>query len=95
MPSLGAMVTSCQAAAQRRHEADALKREAEESKYVREHPDRFCSWKELMEDMQMMRDAVEVYFGLDWRKHPLMLEKGPDKKHRYGLTDLYDIAMRP
>lgn len=95
MPSLGAMVTACQAASRHRFEAESLAKQAQESQYVREHPDRFCSWKELMSDMQMMRDTVEVAFGGNWRDHPLMLEKGMDGKHRYGLADMYDLAVRP
>lgn len=99
MPSLGAMVTACQAAAQRRHEADALAKQAQESEYIRTHPDRFFSMGQAVIDMNMMRDAVAVAFGENWRQHPMMLERvghGDDPtKHRFGLADLYDIAMRP
>lgn len=99
LPSLGEMVSACQAAARRRYEAEKLARDAEDSEYVRTHPDRFFTRGELVTDIEMMRDAVAVAFGPDWRTHPLMLERvghGDDPtKHRFGLADMYDIAMRP
>ena len=95
MPSLGEMVTACQRAAQRRHEASAEEKRRQEAQYVRDNPERFCTWKEVIDDMQMMRDACEAAFGSDYRK---MYKPEYDDRGRvvreFGLCEVYQLAMK-
>lgn len=97
MPSMGEMVKACQTAAQRRHEAIAAEKQRQESAYVKAHPEEFVSFKEVLEDMQMQRDACEAHFGTDWRNR--LVWKGRDAKGNelpgsVQLGDLYAQAMR-
>lgn len=83
MPKLGEMITACQKAAQKRFEAVQQENMRQEEAYRKAHPERFCTWKEVLEEMAMMQNYCRDVFGADWRqKHP-----GID------LTGVYALAV--
>ena len=94
MPSLGEITAACQRAAQRRHEASAQDRRKQESDYARAHPEEFLTWKELLQDMQVMQDACAAALGVDFRKHyrPVYNWQGRVMKE-FGLCELYAQVM--
>lgn len=94
MPSLGELVSACQNAGRRRHEAEAQAKRKVEADYARANPSEFCTLKEITDELHMKRAKCEQVFGSNYRDR-MHSEYGDDGKYdrrltrNYGLCELY------